>query len=214
MDAILSDLLNSLYNYTSSLKKRGILVDKPWALIDNEEELQKLIFKKNKSLILSKNGQVIDGSWDYYPKARAILIDRKTDKLLLKEQYIDDNVIILKKDGTENDFFALANENTLPDLDIPKYLNSLLYLYIKPKIEKTKIEKPNIKKIKLLSGEYIKIHAPDLGNYEGKKVDKIDNSNNTVPIEDGRYLSEKKHLTFNIKNGYIKSVKINKLTNR
>ena len=125
MNDILRYFTNTLSNKTLSLKKKGLLIEKPWTLIDDDGEIQKLIFKRDKGLILSKNGIVSEGNWDYYPEAKALLIDRQTDKLLLKEQFIDNNVLILKKDGTTNDFFALANENTLPDLNIPEYLNSL-----------------------------------------------------------------------------------------
>ncbi len=121
----LSGLVNQLKCISLSLDKRTILIDKPWALLDNEGKLQKLIFKKNQELILSKNGKVKLGKWEYYPEARSILIDRKDDILLCNEGYIDDNVLILKLDGTEDEFFVLANENELPDLNVVKYLTEL-----------------------------------------------------------------------------------------
>src|SRR5690554_439305 len=96
MNEILRYFTNSLSNKTLSLKKKGVLIEKPWTLIDDDGEIQKLIFKRDKGLILSKNGVVSEGNWDYYPEARALLIDRQTDKLLLKEQFIDNNVLILK----------------------------------------------------------------------------------------------------------------------
>ena len=153
MNDLLKYFVKSLAVSTVSLKKKGILIEKPWALIDDDGEIQKLIFKRDKGLVLSKNGKVTEGSWDYYPEAKALLIDRVNDKLLLKEQFIDDNVLILKKDGTDNDFFALANENTLPDYNIPKYLNTL-------KCKEFKIEER-----KLINGNFIQIHNATKINY-------------------------------------------------
>jgi len=198
MNELLNYFIKSFASSTQSLKKKSILIEKPWALIDNDGEIQKLIFKRDKGLILSKNGKVMEGSWDYYPEAKALLIDRVIDKLLLKEQFIDENVIILKKDGTDNDFFALSNENTIPDYNIPKYLNSL-------KCKEFKIEEK-----KMYNGNIIQIHDAKkikrLFDYYGHAVEQIDNDFNTINIFDGKYLTENKKLTFYVQNGRIRMV--------
>lgn len=71
MKIYLKSVVNQLRNYSTTLDKTSILINKPWTLIDEEFEMQKLIFKKNKELILSKNGQVQIGSWDYFPEAKS-----------------------------------------------------------------------------------------------------------------------------------------------
>jgi hypothetical protein len=114
-----------LKNHTASLEKSNILVDKPWTLIDSDNQIQRLIFKKDKTLILSKNGQAQIGKWDYFPEARSLLIDRISDKILCNEAFIDEGVLILKLDGTDNQFFTLANENIIPNLNIGEYLNNI-----------------------------------------------------------------------------------------
>ncbi|MDD4408878.1 MAG: hypothetical protein PHC47_03450 [Clostridia bacterium] len=201
MNEILKYFTNSLSNKTLSLKKKGVLIEKPWTLIDDDGEIQKLIFKRDKGLILSKNGVVSEGNWDYYPEARALLIDRRKDKLLLKEQFIDNNVLILKKDGTSNDFFALANENTLPDLNIPKYLNSL------------KIKEFKIKEKKLIDGNVLQIYnavkVNYLSEYSGLPIEKVDNKYNPIDIADGSYLTIDKKQTIFIKDNKINSVNNN-----
>jgi hypothetical protein len=123
----LKNISKELKNYSKSLDKISILIDKPWAVIDVELEMQKLIFKKDKSLIMSKNGKVTKGTWDYLPEANSIIIDRINDQILCNAAFIDDVVLILKLDGTSNDFFALANENKLQDLNIIGYFNDILY---------------------------------------------------------------------------------------
>ncbi len=75
MKLYLKSISKQLRNYSASLDKISILLDKPWAIIDEEFEMQKLIFKKNKELILSKNGEAIVGKWDYFPEAKSLLID-------------------------------------------------------------------------------------------------------------------------------------------
>lgn len=201
MNEILRYFTNSLSNKTLSLKKKGVLIEKPWTLIDDDGEIQKLIFKRDKGLILSKNGVVSEGNWDYYPEARALLIDRQTDKLLLKEQFIDNNVLILKKDGTTNDYFALANENTLPDLNIAGYLNSL------------KIKEFKIKERKLINGSILQIYNGNkvnyLSEYTGLSIENVDDNFNTIDIADGTYITSDKKQTFFIQDNKIKSVKDN-----
>lgn len=192
MNDILKYFTNRLSNDTMSLKNKGILIEKPWALIDDAGEIQKLIFKKDKGLILSKNGIVSEGKWDYFPEARSLLINRGHDKLLLNEMYIDNNVLIMKKDGTENDFYTLANENTVPDLNVPNYLNSL------------ECKRLNIREDKLLIGNTLRIldYDPN-GPPNGKKVKTIDDSYQDVSIEDGKYLSKDLNSTYYVKDGLI-----------
>jgi len=195
MNEILQYFIKSLANSTLSLKKKGIFIEKPWALIDDDGEIQKLIFKKNKELILSKNGKVTEGKWDYFPEARCLMIDRVTDKLLLKEQYIDENVIILKKDGTDNDFFALANENSVPDYNVPKYLHEL------------RCRELNIKAVPLFDGTTIKIiNGREIYNnqqYIGLKVEAIDDKYSPFSIKNGKHISQDRKSNFYIDNDRI-----------
>lgn len=201
MNEILKYYITSFANRTLSIKKKGLLIEKPWALVDEDGEIQKLIFKQDKGLILSKNGKVTEGHWDYYPEAKSLLIDRGTDKLLLNEQFIDENVIILKKDGTDNDFFALSNENTIPDYNIPKYLNSL------------KCQEFGISQQTLLNGNTLQIYDTEgilsLAYAIGHKVEQLDDKNNPLPISEGSFMSKSKNYTFYVKNGKLSSVKEN-----
>ncbi len=119
--------VQELQNFSQTLTRTSLLLNKPWALIDEEQEIQKLIFKKDKTLILSKNGNVIIGSWDYLPEAKSLLINRGSDTILCNEGFIDEGVLVLKRDGTQNDFFVLANENVVEDLNAIEYLRKLRY---------------------------------------------------------------------------------------
>ena len=188
MKVYLKSIAKQLKNYSLSLNKTSILIDKPWALIDDEFEIQKLIFKKNKELILSRNGKVQEGKWDYFPEAKSLLIDRNKDKILCNEAFVDKGVIILKLDGTENRFFILANENVVPDLDINRYLKELRYQ--KLKIAEVELNDGRILEVQRES-EY---NAPQLGN--PVTVD-------AEPIEDGKYQLAKNKKYLEIKKGRI-----------
>jgi hypothetical protein len=122
----LKNISKELKNYSRSLDKTSILINKPWAVIDEEFQLQKLIFKKDKTLIMSRNGKVTEGRWDYFSEAKSLLIDRGDDKILCNEVFINEGIIILKLDGTQKEVFALANENLVPDLNIKAYIDNWL----------------------------------------------------------------------------------------
>lgn len=187
MKVYLKSLVSQLKNFSLSLDKTSILIDKPWAMIDDEQEMQKLIFKKNKELILSKNGQVEIGKWDYFPEAKSLLIDRNYDKILCNEGFIDKGVMILKLDGTDNRFFVLANENMIPDLDADRYLKELRY------------QKLRITAVELVDGRILEIQNEYGTNPSIGQSVSIDSE----PIEDGEYQLADKGKRYDIRKGKI-----------
>lgn len=188
MKIYLKSIVKQLRNYSATLDKTSILIDKPWALIDEEFEMQKLIFKKDKELILSKNGQVQIGKWDYFPEAKSLLIDRNSDKILCNEAFIDKGVMVLRLDGTDSRFFILANENVVPDLDANRYLKELRY------------QKLKIAETKLIDGRILEVQReqewqePQIGNPVTQEAE---------PIEDGKYQLAKQNQYFEVKKGRI-----------
>lgn len=188
MKVYLQNIVNQLRNYSESLDKISILINQPWALIDEESEIQKLIFKKNKELILSKNGQVQFGKWDYYPEAKSLLIDRNYDKILCKEAFIDRGVMVLRLDGTENRFFILANENIVPDLDAYSYLKNL------------RNQKLCIREVKIIDGRILEVEKHEewseiqIGNSVTVEADLV---------EDGKYQLAKGNKYYEIRDGRI-----------
>ncbi len=196
MKAYLQHIVSDLKNFSKSLDKKAILIDKPWALIDSDFEVQKLIFKKNNELIMSKDGQVVIGKWDYLPEARSILIDRGKDKILCNEGFIDEGVMILKKDGTKNNFFVLANENIVPDLDAYRYLKEL------------RDRKLNITTWKLADGRTLEV-LRDIGDYETRVGNRV-----TIEAEeiiDGVFKVEDSARKYIIKNSRILEI-LNEVT--
>jgi hypothetical protein len=188
MKVYLKSIVKQLQNFSASLDKTSILIDKPWALIDDEFEMQKLIFKKDKELILSKNGQVQVGKWDYFPEAKSLLIDRNTDKILCNEAFIDKGVIILKLDGTENRFFMLANENIVPDLDAKKYLKQLRYQ--KLRIVEANLSDGTILEIQQEEDQYVKAQIGNPVSVNSETIDdgtyQLAEQNKYIEIQKGR----------------------------
>jgi hypothetical protein len=128
MKLYLGNLLSRVKEYSQSLDIKEVFVECPWVIIDENKNQQKYIFKRNGDLIMSLNGQVTIGKWEYLSAAKSLVIDRNVDKILLNQNFVDPVVMVLKMDGAMNhENLILANEILLPDLDVVKYLKKLLY---------------------------------------------------------------------------------------
>jgi hypothetical protein len=97
--------------------------------------------------------------------------------------------MILRKDGTENNFFILANENVVPDLDANRYLKELRYQ--KLKILETKLVDGRILEVQR---EYDNWHIPEVGFLVTEEAE---------TIEDGKYQLENERQYFEVKGGKI-----------
>lgn len=127
MKQYLDNLIPRLRQFSQTLDRTEIFVEVPWVIIDENSNQQKYIFQRNGELVMSLNGQVTMGKWEYISGARSLLIDRIQDKILLNQNFIDPGVMILKKDGFKDENFILANEILIPDLNVAEYLKKLYY---------------------------------------------------------------------------------------
>ena len=125
MKLYLSNLLPRLQEYSLSLDKKEVFVEKPWVIVDENLNQQKYIFRRDGELIMSLNGTVKIGSWEYIAAAKSLLINRIQDKILLNQFFIDPAVMVLKKDGFKDENLIMANEILIPDLDVTTYLKKI-----------------------------------------------------------------------------------------
>ena len=188
MRTYLQDIVKRLSQFSEKLDNTTLFIDKPWVLIDTESNYHKYIFKRDGQLIMSLNGQVQLGQWEYLATAKSILIDRIKDKVLLNQSFFDSAVMILKVDGTNNDLFILANETIIPDLDVEKYLKSVSY------------RKFNVITGRLENGKTLEIYrgSSNAPIQLGMKA-KIDGEQPA----DGKYKSQRAGRYYEIKNGKI-----------
>lgn len=127
MKNYIANLIPRLIAFSESLDKKDLFCDKPWVVLDNNLNQQKYIFRRSGDLIMSLNGQVTMGKWEYVKEARSLLIDRIEDKILLNQEFIDNAIMVLKKDGLKDEPFIMINEIQLPDLNAFDYLKRLFY---------------------------------------------------------------------------------------
>jgi hypothetical protein len=125
-DLILT-LQSSLKNYSQSLANQNLLVDVPWTMIDGDLNLQRLIFKKDNSLYIVKEGEIQESKWEYLAAMDSIVIEVGGKKILLNEVFADKKALILKKDGNNQEFLSFVNEKELPDLNLIGHLKSISF---------------------------------------------------------------------------------------
>jgi len=197
MKEYLKSWIPKIKNYSLELDKLSKLYNQPWVLINEVNDFIKIIFQEKGKLIVSKNGVVSDGDYELVSVANSILLNINGEKRLYNHQFIDNALMILKLDGFSNDFFVLANQNLIPDLDVESYLNAK---YSAPVLESRKQGKssPYQKQLKLKDGRILQI-IKDLC-YSGETEVKI---NHKIP-EDGLYKLAQQEIAYEIKDGKIK----------
>jgi len=196
MKDYLNSLLPRIRRYSDSLDKKSILIEQPWVIIDNEGNYEKLIFKNNQELIMSLNGIVSVGTWEYLSGAKSLFIDINKSKVLLNQEFIEKGLLVLKYDGFSDKYFLLANENIIPNLDVEKYLMRIFY------------NKRNISLIESSDKQRYEIARDSIDDMTGAIGQFV--FQNANPINDGAFQSRNSKVNYYIKKSriYKKSIVI------
>ena len=138
MKTYFSEIIPKLQNYSHKLDEIALLANQHWILFDeNSEQKIVYIFRDNNELIISTNGSVEKGSWDYLGN-NSLLIEQSENSILFNHGFFNEKVLFLKVDG-KNEYVILINE-----YKIQKEIKSLneIYSLLKSKneIKKTKNE--------------------------------------------------------------------------
>lgn len=128
---LIKDLQSSLKIYSQGLAKQNLLVDIPWTMVDGDLNLQRLIFRKDNSLYIVKEGEIQESKWEYLPAMNSLVIEVGGKKILMNEVFADGKALILKRDGITKEFLSFANQTELPNLDLVGYLQKIIE---KPKL--------------------------------------------------------------------------------
>lgn len=122
MQQYLLNLLPRLKQHSKTLDHLENFIEKPWVHIDEENGRVLYIFKRDQQLLVSINGRVTSGTWEYIKPANSILISRSNEHFLLNHAFISDGLMVLRQDGTQS-HWVMINEQVIPDLNVEKYLN-------------------------------------------------------------------------------------------
>lgn len=121
MKEYLKDLIPRVKKFSSKLDILTLLVSKNWVLVNNNIPIKKVfIFRRNNQLLISENGAVNIGQWEHLNSGALLLFFQNT-KLLFSHGFVDDNVLVLKLDGT-NIFYLFEKEENVGLVNTKQFL--------------------------------------------------------------------------------------------
>lgn len=140
MRTFLLDIIPRLQRFSKKLDSSTILTKKHWVLLTEEPNKKVVyIFRENANqLIIAENGKVKKGTWEQIG-SNSLVLDIDSESLLFKQGFLDDQVLALKKDGTDE--YALL----VDEIYFDKTINSLSTLHLF--LEHTYLSQPQARNI-------------------------------------------------------------------
>lgn len=116
MKTFILDIFSRVQNFSNKLDNQALLTNKHWVLLDESKDTRTIyIFRTNNELIISNNGIVEKGHWEYISKT-SILIDKKEASYLFKHGFLTESILALQID--DNNQYAVFVEETIYSRDL------------------------------------------------------------------------------------------------
>lgn len=131
MQTYFSNIIPSLARFSKKLDDISLLTSRHWVILNETTQSKRTyIFRNNKELIVSENGIVVHGTWDYLGFNK-ILLRFNDNSFLFQHGFLEDDILALQLDG-RNEYAFFINErrsdlNTLKKIDTHlnrKYLSA------------------------------------------------------------------------------------------
>lgn len=195
MKSFIKDILPNIARYSKRLDELTLLTNQHWVLVESKLAAKVVfIFRSNSDLLISTNGKVEKGKWEYLGN-NSILIEKPNENLLFKHAFFDNSILALKVDGT-SDFAFFVNETQIGrELnnveDVLTFLDEKYISRILPKSKKTNLNVNELSEINAISGVngkwgYIDKQALIIIDFKFDKAYKFKNNFARV-IVDGKY---------------------------
>lgn len=132
MKTFFTDIIPKIQRYSQKLEDLTKLTNQHWVSINDINRSKRVfIFRQNNQLLISENGVVERGNWEYLGN-QSLLIETNQKSYLLKHGFFDENIIALKLDSTENYAFFVNETRYDQELNtITQVLGFLFERYIK-----------------------------------------------------------------------------------
>ena len=112
MKTYLLDILNKYNRFSESLDVKTILCNKSWLAFNDTGDKELYIFQENGSLIVSINGKVINGTWQYISTNKSIILSFKGQAYMLHPSFFDKTIFALQQDGTNRYAFMIDEQQS------------------------------------------------------------------------------------------------------
>lgn len=120
MRTFISDIIPKLQRFSKKLDSTSALTNRNWVVLADEAD-KKVVYifsEKENILRISENGRIRKGKWDYLGN-NSIEIEVDNEPMLFKHSFLDEQLLALKLDGTE-EYVLLINE-----LHYDNFLNTI-----------------------------------------------------------------------------------------
>ena len=130
MKTYILDSINRIKRLGENLDAKTILCNKSWQIFNDTGEKELYIFQDNGDILLSTNGIVSQGKWQYISANKSILISVKENSYMLHPSFSINNIMAMNLDGTER-YMLMIEEQSLLALqlksleDLNQYLLSI-----------------------------------------------------------------------------------------
>lgn len=110
MQTYIADVIPKIQRFSEKLDNTTLLTNQHWVLIDRISEEKKIyLFRPNNELLISKNGMVEKGRWEYLGN-KSLVIDQGNQAYLFRFGFMDKNILALRID-TKEEYALFVNEN-------------------------------------------------------------------------------------------------------
>ena len=111
------DLIPKIRKFSRTLEDLTILTTHQWVLLNEIPNSKTVyIFRQHKRLLISENGVVTKGSWEYLGH-NSLLFETNSHTLLLKHSFADEHIIAMKIDGKEGYLFLINETKFSTEID-------------------------------------------------------------------------------------------------
>ena len=108
------------------IKINNFLCNKSWYIFDEDTRKEIYIFRDNNKLVISVDGKVTRGTWEYIAENHSVIIEADGQSVMLHPTFVDNNIFVLQLDG-KNEFAFLIEESKV--LNSPFRKLSDIYSY-------------------------------------------------------------------------------------
>lgn len=113
------ELVAKIRKYSKKLNDSSLIIDQHWILLKELTHSKTVyLFRSNNQLLIVKDGIVQKNRWEFISNS-SILIETDTSTSLYKHSFLDEKVLVLNLDGT-NELLIYINESK-----VGRELNSL-----------------------------------------------------------------------------------------
>lgn len=136
MKTFLADIIPRIQRYSQKLDDLTKLTNQHWvSLGDISEEKRVFIFRNNNQLLISVNGIVEKGRWEYIGN-QSLLLETKKENYLMKHGFLDEDIFALKIDGSDTYAFFVNETSYKKELNnIQDIIEYLEHKYLSGKTE-------------------------------------------------------------------------------